>query len=134
MLSCQMTDTQVLPFYGEFVEINQHQTGIGLGGDGERLGKIYAENHQLFLSSVAKRNDETALFSNEDLNQIMKECRDYESYVDWFICFARKPLLQDDDGGDDNEEILVSSMAQSSLDSIYEFVDGFDDETSIIHQ
>jgi hypothetical protein len=137
-------------FIGNFIDICQEHSTLPLGGwGGGPIGNLHGANFKSLLSSInTKRRGSvssvsttatTATTLDEKLeslsidsnnpagghplelplpkntvSSILDECDRYKSYLDWFSCYARKPL--DDD-----------QLEQSTLDSIYEFVDGFVD-------
>lgn len=129
-------------FVGNFIDICQEHATLPLGGwGGGQIGDLHGANFKSLLSSLNMKKpsgvtpqtlqtldeklDALSLNSNANnepllplpkntVNTILEECDRYKSYLDWFACYARKPL--DDD-----------QLEQSTLDSIYEFVDGFVD-------
>ncbi|KAI8983992.1 hypothetical protein BDF20DRAFT_857399 [Mycotypha africana] len=119
-------------FIGRFIDICQEHAVLPLGdwpdnGD-PKIAKLHSLNFQLLLSSITTNNvgrnsqrmhmQQTTswpLVDKETIHTILDECDRYRSYLDWFACYARKPPLE-------NEQIQ-----QSTLDSIYEFVEGFVD-------
>jgi hypothetical protein len=106
-----------LPLYGEFVEISQHHTSIPLGWD--ELGTLFAENYSQFLLSLEHTHQEENPFKDIDMQAMLNVSRTSSSCVHWYVCFARKPFTTDE---------VADRLEQTTLDSIYEFVEGFHDD------
>lgn len=103
-------------FVGNFIDICQEHATLPLGSwEGGQLGKLHSHNFEMFLSSLQYKDPPSTPFSKQTLDDIMDECERYKSYLDWFACYARKPPIEDQE------------IEQSTLDSIYEFVEGFVD-------
>lgn len=112
-------------FTTNFIDICQEHTTLPLGGwGGGQIGNLHGENFKSLLSSIQYRPTIALLdekmkklqlpLAKSTIHTIFDECEQHKSYLDWFACYARKPL--DDD-----------QLEQSTLDSIYEFVEGFVD-------
>lgn len=108
-------------FVGSFIDICQQHATLPLGdwqqGD-KQLGKLHSLNFENMLSSIQCRDGTPTPLTKQCVTDIMEECERYKSYFDWFACYARKPPLIVE-----NQE----TIEQSTLDSIYEFVEGFVD-------
>jgi hypothetical protein len=101
-------------FIGNFIDICQEHSTLPLGGwGGGQIGDLHGANFKGLLSSI-QSTDESLSLSKNSVDSILDECDRYKSYLDWFSCYARKPLNDD-------------QLEQSTLDSIYEFVEGFVD-------
>ncbi|CEP07475.1 hypothetical protein [Parasitella parasitica] len=102
-------------FIGNFIDICQEHATLPIGGwEGGQIGNLHSLNFKSLLQSIISKDEELPL--NKSLvDSIIEECERYKSYLDWFSCYARKPPLEGE------------QIEQSTLDSIYEFVEGFVD-------
>lgn len=102
-------------FMINFTDICQEHTALGLGGwDTRQISDLHSLNFRHLLSSLSSLDHIMLPLSKEVIEAIFEECDQYSSYLDWFACYARKPLNED-------------QLEQNTLDSIYEFVEGFVD-------
>ncbi|KAI9273153.1 hypothetical protein EDC94DRAFT_594020 [Helicostylum pulchrum] len=102
-------------FIGNFIDICQEHTTLPLGGwDQGQIGNLHSLNFKHLLCSLQSLEHDSVPLSKEAVDSILEECGQNKSYLDWFSCYARKPLHDD-------------QLEQSTLDSIYEFVEGFVD-------
>jgi hypothetical protein len=103
-------------FVGNFIDICQAHSTLPLGdwGDGQ-IGTLHSKNFQNLLSSIESKHEKQLPITKSTVDSILEECGRYKSYLDWFACYARKPPVGDEE------------IEQSTLDSIYEFVEGFVD-------
>lgn len=92
-----------------FVDIHQHQVTIPIGWGGQ-LGEIHAQNLDLFLRSLDPKVREasttsqqlsdwqpagmehtTTMLTDAAMGHAVQECRKYQSHLNWFVCYGRKP-------------------------------------------
>lgn len=102
-------------FVSNFIDISQECAVLPLGDwGGGQIEELHVANFKNLLLSIQGTDESITALSKNSVDSIFDECQQYKSYLDWFSCYARKPL------GDDQLE-------QSTLDYINEFVDGFVD-------
>ncbi|KAG1455829.1 hypothetical protein G6F46_001400 [Rhizopus delemar] len=100
-----------ISFLGHFIDISQDHVALPLGyWTEQQLDCLHTDNFKKFLSSLHVP-DKT--LGKQEVNAILEECERYKSYLNWFICYARKSPKQD--------------KLKHTLDSIDEFVQGFID-------
>ncbi|KAI8638158.1 hypothetical protein BD408DRAFT_394526 [Parasitella parasitica] len=103
-------------FVGNFIDICQEHATLPIGGwGGGQIGNLHGMNFKSLLQSVESKQEQELPLSRSLIDSIIDECEQNKSYLDWFACYARKPPLEDE------------QIEQSTLDSIYEFVEGFVD-------
>lgn len=107
-----MTQDHTLSFLGHFVDITQEHVAIPIGNwTGQQLDKLHTQNVKSFLSTIHLKERR---LTTQEINEIIDECGRYNSYLDYFACYAKKPSRQD-------------NLEQNTIDSINEFVQGFVD-------
>ncbi|ORE03395.1 S-adenosyl-L-methionine-dependent methyltransferase [Rhizopus microsporus var. microsporus] len=107
-----MTQDHTLSFLGHFVDITQEHVAIPVGNwTGQQLDTLHTQNVKSFLSTIHLKERR---LTTQEINEIIDECGRYNSYLDYFACYARKPSRQD-------------NLEQNTIDSINEFVQGFVD-------
>lgn len=100
---------------GHFIDIQQERAILPLGDwGGGQIEELHVANFRNLISSIQSTDESLSPLNKSSVDAILDECNQYKSYLDWFSCYARKPLNDD-------------QLEQSTLDSIYEFVDGFED-------
>ncbi|KAG2211826.1 hypothetical protein INT47_004512 [Mucor saturninus] len=100
---------------GHFIDIQQERAVLPLGDwGGGQIEELHVANFKNLLRSIQSTDEALSPLSKHSVDSILDECNYYKSYLDWFSCYARKPFNDD-------------QLEQSTLDSIYEFVDGFVD-------
>lgn len=103
-------------FVGNFIDICQEHATLPIGGwGGGQIGNLHGLNFKSLLQSIESKHEQELPLSKSVVDNILEECDRYKSYLDWYACYARKPPLEDE------------QIEQSTLDSIYEFVEGFVD-------
>jgi hypothetical protein len=104
-------------FVGNFIDICQEHSTLPIGcWSGGQIGDLHSKNFQsLLLSIESKQSGQQLPFTKDTVDSIIEECEKHKSYLDWFACYARKPPAGEE------------GIEQSTLDSIYEFVEGFVD-------
>ncbi|KAL9539216.1 hypothetical protein MBANPS3_010399 [Mucor bainieri] len=103
-------------FVGNFIDICQEHATLPIGGwGGGQIGNLHGLNFKSLLQSIESKHEQELPLNKSIVDSILEECDRYKSYLDWYACYARKPPLEDE------------QIEQSTLDSIYEFVEGFVD-------
>lgn len=102
-------------FMGNFVDVHQEHLNIPIGWGG-KLGGLHAENYEQLLASIKLKYADHCMMNSDEIKTIMMECKRHKSSLDYFSCYARKPLSQN------------GHLEQNTLESIYEFVEGYMDE------
>lgn len=94
-----------------FVDISHEQIALPLGyWTDQQIDLLHSQNFKKFLTSIHIQDNPLRA---QEINTVFEECERYKSYMDWFACYARKPLKE--------------NLEQNTLDSIEEFIDGFID-------
>ncbi|KAL0080305.1 hypothetical protein J3Q64DRAFT_1851294 [Phycomyces blakesleeanus] len=88
-----------------FVDVHQRRITIPLGWGGQ-LGDVHAQNLETFFQSLNPRIKEAArssdpdnedVLSNEVIQHAMRECKKYQSHLNWFVCYGQKPPMNSAD-------------------------------------
>ncbi|KAI9497227.1 hypothetical protein BDB00DRAFT_868680 [Zychaea mexicana] len=92
-----------------FVDVHQDKTTIPIGWGGQ-LGEIHSQNLDIFLKSLdpkireatttqsqisdwepAGMENKTTMLTDSAIEHMMRECEKYQSHMNWFVCYGRKP-------------------------------------------
>lgn len=82
------------------INIQQQVIKIPVGW-GHQLGQAFSENFFSFLNSLHPTKIKEQLNST-DFKTMLKECIAHQSHINWFVCYAQKPILHNDYMGEDD--------------------------------
>ncbi|KAI9017896.1 S-adenosyl-L-methionine-dependent methyltransferase [Phycomyces nitens] len=85
-----------------FVDVHQRRITIPLGWGGQ-LGDVHAQNVETFFQSLSPRIKDAArstdpdedVLSNQVIQHAMRECKKYQSHLNWYVCYGQKPPMTD---------------------------------------
>lgn len=110
-LTVASSQQPTISFLSHFVDISHEQIALPLGyWTDQQIDLLHSQNFKKFLTSIHIQDNPLRA---QEINTVFEECERYKSYMDWFACYARKPLKE--------------NLEQNTLDSIEEFIDGFID-------
>ncbi|KAI8364737.1 S-adenosyl-L-methionine-dependent methyltransferase [Radiomyces spectabilis] len=121
---------------------SRHSLPLGWGG---QTGDLHAQNMEQFLRSlnpIVRRHSDGTVITDDDIKQVMAECTKYQSHLNWYVCYARKPCsstvapltpppcIEDLPGKAHNGVEKPNStphLAGETWESIQDFIDGYVD-------
>jgi hypothetical protein len=136
--------------YGDgWVDIHQQQVTIPLGWGGQ-VGQVHAQAMDAFYKSLKPTLRTSAVtrsppstwqpatethLSDQAIEQAVKECLRYQSYLNWFVCHAQKAFLSPSSNTSNKHSApsLVSTLESGLVpephawDTIDHFIDGYTD-------
>ncbi|KAI8144228.1 hypothetical protein BJV82DRAFT_79845 [Fennellomyces sp. T-0311] len=144
-----------------FVDVHQDKITIPLGWGGQ-LGEIHSQNLEAFMKSLdpkireatttqqklsnwepAGMDHTTTMLTDSAIEHMMRECAKYQSHLNWFVCYGRKPSIVPTASPPESTTITPavsavgvdavvgptpsSPIEQGAWESINDFADGYVD-------
>ncbi|KAI8364714.1 S-adenosyl-L-methionine-dependent methyltransferase [Radiomyces spectabilis] len=72
-----------------FVDVHQERVAIPLGW-GSQTSEIHAQNFEAYVRSLNPKLRQGRMTSS-DIQEMMEECKQYQSHLHWYTCHGRKP-------------------------------------------
>ena len=144
-----------------FVDVHQEKVTIPLGWGGQ-LGEIHSQNLEAFLKSLdpkireatttqqrlsdwepAGMDNTTTMLTDSAIEHMVRECAKYQSHLNWFVCYGRKPSIVSAPSPPESTTITPavsavgvdaaigstasSPIEQGAWESIHDFANGYVD-------
>lgn len=102
--NCQQVSTLLMT--NDFINIHQQAIKVPIGWGRHQLGQAHSENFYAFLNSMHPVKIKEQLSSN-DFKTMIKECTVNQSHMNWFVCYAQKPIPHNSNSlGEDDDSFI----------------------------